>query len=423
MNPASLFRFLPDTAMTTRSLGAALLSALAFSISPAAAPAQQPGSAAPAPIPANATLDPAVFAPPARSTVPAEGTTVPLRSAARPVVEVRVNGRGPFRMLVETLGGPTELSRETAQRLGLDVRAAGTNLPVARVDSVRIGSALLEGVAVVVPEALAPGADGILGLGAFRDLLLTLDFPAMELRLSRGALGAPDGRERLRLVGAGRLWGVGEVSGVEVMVAGRREVAVLNAQSPAGVGAVPARAEGLPLAAAPVVVGRVRGPVLGEVEHRAARLAGDVRLGAHVLQRPIVSIVPAPSRLPQAFSLGSGVLRAFAITWDQRGGVVRLSRADTAPLPPTPPIRSFGFATGRAQPGMEVVTDVAPGTEAARAGVRAGDELAVVDGRPAMTLDGAAWRALMAEERPVLFRFRREGADRDVYLLPATLVR
>src|SRR5213082_3492263 len=90
----------PDSpAMNARfpALGAALL------LSSAAAHAQAPASMA------SRTLDPATLRPAARSDAPAGGTTVSLRPGMRPMVDVMVNGQGPFHFMVETTGAALEI--------------------------------------------------------------------------------------------------------------------------------------------------------------------------------------------------------------------------------------------------------------------------------------------------------------------------
>ena len=66
---------------------------------------------------AGRTLDPATVHAPARSEAPAEGTTVRLTPGMRPMVDVMVNGQGPFHFMVETTGAALELNSATRDRL------------------------------------------------------------------------------------------------------------------------------------------------------------------------------------------------------------------------------------------------------------------------------------------------------------------
>jgi hypothetical protein len=371
---------------------------------------------------AGRTLDPATLKPATHASVAGGSTTVSFRPGPRPTVEVWVNGKGPLVFNVEATGGATELSVAAAERLGIPVRREGTNLPVVTLDSLRVGTATMTGITAVGAETLPAEVDGILGLGTLAELLVTFDPGARTLTLAEGSLPAPNGRDLLPLVSAGPFWNVGRLVGVEIDAGGQRGVAVLNLQSPSSVTAAPSVAAGVSFAAPPVVAGRVVGPVLGNVERRLGRLAGDLRVGAYTFQRPLVNVVPLPPQVPQSWALGAAALRGFVITFDQKDGVVRLARADTSPIPAPPSVRDFGFDVGG--PGMSAITvaRVAPGSPAERAGVQPGDELVAADGRAAAQLDGAAWRTLLARTDAVTFRFRRGSAERELALHATTLV-
>ncbi|HET7460236.1 MAG TPA: aspartyl protease family protein [Longimicrobium sp.] len=379
-----------------------------------------------APSLARRTLDPATLRPPARTTVPARGTTVPLTPGMRPMVDVMVNGQGPFHFMVETTGAALELNSATRDRLGLRPRTAGTHLTVADVDSIRIGDAVLEGMTAVSVDGLLGGdVDGILGLSALADLLVTVEAAAGTMTLAKGALPAANGRNVLPLVPVPGYWGANHLWGVEIGAGGTRAVATLTLQSPGGVGTSPALAATAPFAAAPVAIGRVLTPLQGAVDRRVARLDGDLRIGAYTLRRPLVNVIPGPAQFPASWTLGAAVLRNFAITFDQKNRLVRLARADTSPIAAPPAIRDFGFdASPPRTPGggPYAVRFVIPGSPADRAGVREGDVLVSADGRDAASLDRSGWAALAARTDAVSFRFRRDGAEREVSLTNAIIV-
>jgi hypothetical protein len=398
--------------------GALLLAAASPLV--AQAPPATPGARGPgATAFTGRTLDPRTMRPAARAVVPEGGVAVPLQGDMQPVVEVRINGQGPFRFAVATIG-PTELAPRTLERLGLRASAQGTQLATVAVDSIDVGGAVLHGVLAVAPEALPGPTDGILGLATLAGMLVTLDFPGGLLQLAGGALPAPDGASVLPLVPAGRFWGVADVLGIEVDVGGRRVPAVLNALGPGMFGTVPARLGEVPLAGEPAVVGlAVTG--FGAVPVRAARLAADVRVGAHTFERPLLNVLAVPEQLPSAFSIGAQALRQLAITFDQANRRVRLARASTAPIPAPPAVRSFGFDAVRRGASL-VAVRVMPGSAAERAGVREGDEIVRVDGTAASALAPGAWSALRARTTPVAFELARDGATRTLTLAATTLV-
>ncbi|HYC32059.1 MAG TPA: hypothetical protein VEB59_07185 [Gemmatimonadales bacterium] len=145
--------------------------------------------------------------PPAPSPVPAgrvvlsDSAVVPIEidREGRPVVRVSLNGRGPYRLAVETGSPDVLLTSALVSELALPVTGGSSH----RLDSLRMGEALIRDLVVGRNDAFAPlGVDGVLGLDAYRDLLLTVDYPGARLVLSRGSL--PAGRPRGAAGSAGR---------------------------------------------------------------------------------------------------------------------------------------------------------------------------------------------------------------------------
>ncbi|MGH7512061.1 MAG: hypothetical protein ACREOQ_03955 [Gemmatimonadales bacterium] len=68
------------------------------------------------------------------------------------------------------------------------------------------------------------------------------------------------------------------------------------------------------------------------VEVKAARLAGDLKLGRHVFRRPGIAVHPLPPDIPSRMTIGTRAMRHFRLTIDRRSMRVRLSRADTTAI-------------------------------------------------------------------------------------------
>jgi hypothetical protein len=285
-----------------------------------------------------------------------------------------------------------------------------------RLDSVNVGQARLSGFHAVVFDRLPGPVDGLLGLNAFADLLLTLDYPAGKLLLSRDSLPEADGRDVLRASRAGPFWSV------ELDLSGRRSLAILDTQASSGFSVTPAMADSLSFASPPAVVGRARGPSVGDVERRVGRLDGDVVVGGTRFQRPLFDIIPMPPMLAYPVLIGTRVLQQFAFSLDQRRGLVRLARSAAGPVPAPPPLRGFGFSAPHAEDGMRRIAHVLPGSPADSGGVKAGDEVVIADGKPAAGLSEGKFTGLADLDRPVRFRLRRAGAEREVTLAPALQV-
>lgn len=129
--------------------------------------------------------------------------TVPFRpaSSCAPLllIDVMVNGQGPFQFVLDTGASGTGLSRRLAERLRLgggEQRAAlgcgGTvNAETVRVSGLQVGPLRMENLPVFVADLSAiagkAGAeiDGILGYDFLHHWRLLIDYPARTLTFSR----------------------------------------------------------------------------------------------------------------------------------------------------------------------------------------------------------------------------------------------
>src|ERR1041385_7281574 len=120
-----------------------------------------------------------------------------------PVVEVKLNGQGPFAFMIDTGAGmEADIDPSVAERLKFPLSGRAINgdpsgqndreVATATIASLSIGKAEFRNViAVIRPQRITkdyPDVDGILGFALFSDYLLTLDYPTMQVRLARGSL-------------------------------------------------------------------------------------------------------------------------------------------------------------------------------------------------------------------------------------------
>jgi hypothetical protein len=237
-----------------------------------------------------------------------------------PVVEVSLNGHGPYRFLVDVGGNVVSLRASVAREVGAAVQQRLSSRSVVRLDSLRIGTALLhDAYAVTEPEL---DVDGVIGFNVFREGLLTLDYVGQRLAWGPGTLPPADGRtivpyelrERMpyvrATVGTDTVWFNFDTGARGTLIVPR----ALEARWPL-IG--PARA----------------GPTLwnqaeGAVATRSARLRDDLRLGEHVL--PSLPVLFSPA-LDRECLLGSGALQDFVVTFDLARHRVRLVRPGGRP--------------------------------------------------------------------------------------------
>lgn len=137
--------------------------------------------------------------------LPISAGTDPLASMYESEIEVRFNGKKKH-LEIDTGASGMVLSRSVAKAAGLvpelNIKAGGigdngeVRAFVTHVDDIQIGGMEFRNCMVQVLEPGSvlermPDVDGLIGTDVFRDYLVTLDFPGMELRL--GALPARPG--------------------------------------------------------------------------------------------------------------------------------------------------------------------------------------------------------------------------------------
>lgn len=255
------------------------------------------------------------------------------RSRPIPVVQVWIEGEGPFRFFLDTGAALTVLDLTLARSLELEL---GPEVPVGdpsdapRVSSreialkdLRVGATLLRDVPAVAMDRRrfggVEGVRGVLGLPLFSTCLFTLDYPNKRVRLEHARLPEADGREVLAYgLSAG-------LPLLELEVLGRRIDLRIDSGAPSGITLPRAFAEDLEWMHPPRVRGLGR-TVNNEFEIWQGVLDGDAQLGAHVFERPLVNL---NDQVPTAF-LGYRVLQDFELSVDQRDRRLRLRKPPRA---------------------------------------------------------------------------------------------
>jgi len=150
----------------------------------------------------------------------------------RVLAAVLVNGRGPFRFILDTGANRSALSPRLVEQVGLPMDPAtvvgvhgvtgSAMLPAVQVESLRAGGIELRNVSLpVLDEHVFAGADGILGVEGLQSARIEVDFsqdrvvigPSSRLRAPRGFLTVP-----VHLEKGGLLMVSGRVGRVPVQV-------------------------------------------------------------------------------------------------------------------------------------------------------------------------------------------------------------
>jgi len=240
-----------------------------------------------------------------------------------PVIEAKVNGKGPFRFQVDTgFGGMIQVTPAVAQALALPVIGesisgdpSGKNQKTARVfsaESVDVGSAHFGQVEVSEGGPHFEGIDGVIGLQLFNGLIVTFDYPNKRFNVDGGGLPAADGAKILTYrVEHG-------VPNIDIDVAGQKVKTDIDSGSPALLSMPLSLAKSLPLDGEPKVVGHGR-TVGNEFDIYSAPMKGEVHVGAITLTDPRVDFVDL---FPNA-NLGFRFLKDYAVTFDPANHRVR----------------------------------------------------------------------------------------------------
>jgi hypothetical protein len=244
-----------------------------------------------------------------------------------PVVEVKINGQGPFVFLIDTGAGlQADIDTAVAQRLRLRMSGRAINgdpsgendrdVATTTIDSITIGKADFRNVtAIVRPQRITkdyPEIDGILGFALFTDYLLTLDYPAMQLRLARGALPAANGSDVLNFEIENR------IPVVQVAIGKIRVKAHLDSGNFVAGFILPEEIVAqLQVLSQPVTAGGARS-VSNRMELKQVQLRDTIRIGHFEFAQPTVTF-PALSDS----NVGFKVLRDFVLTFDQQNRRVK----------------------------------------------------------------------------------------------------
>ena len=154
-------------------------------------------------IPATATslapVEPPPIAVPAVEDGPEFATPTTLDRIGRIVAPVMINGRGPFKLMVDTGANRSLITTTVADMLGIDYLSAplvtmngvtgSAEVPAVAIERLEAGELVFEGMQVpVLAPHLVGGADGILGIAGLREQRLVVDFDRDRVTISRSKL-------------------------------------------------------------------------------------------------------------------------------------------------------------------------------------------------------------------------------------------
>jgi Aspartyl protease/PDZ domain len=327
------------------------------------------------------------------------------------ILNVKWDKYGPYNFIIDTGSSVTLVTPDLAQRYGEkdallpdmpqvpDQSADGRTvmLPPALLSRIELGSAHFSDVPVVVSVdflaalSLQMGIkiDGVLGFPLFRQTLLTLDYPNGRVRLQPITAAPPAGGSTIAFTNADKS------PVVPVRLGDRTFIARIDTGSDEALSLNPL---GL---AAKFAYGPTEGPTVGTLtgdrSQRIGRLAQTLFVGSYAVPRPVVEVVDGLS------SLGGGLLKYFAVTFDQEHNQVTFRRDATDPIA-IPGRRDTGLSFSKT-PAYWRVAGVVPGSPADAADAELGDLITHINGEPVAQWDLRRYERLLANAERVTYTF------------------
>ncbi|MFO0837083.1 MAG: aspartyl protease family protein [Phycisphaerae bacterium] len=367
---------------------------------------------------------------PERATLPAAGVTLlMLRHHRLPLVEAKINGQGPLLLVVDSGAPGLTLSRRVADSLQLgtppglpagvavEVRMAGApggeGIPakLGWVDLLELGEARFEKMPAIAADIpFAEDVDGIVGFNVFEDCLITLDYPNAKIRLAQDELKPGD--DVLDFTVRGQ---AGSHPRIKLSLCGQPQEFTIDTGMSGWTRMSQRVLERCGLTAESVSGPKAR-MIDGAIETRVGRLKGDLGVAKHEIKSPIVMIQDGECLI------GSQLMQNFAVSFDQKNRRVKFERSSSAAIA-VPELRGIGASFERAGAYLRV-WDVQSGAKAEAAGMKVGDVVKQIDGKPAIdTYSSEQWDELLKRPKLRLTLAGENGADRQLDVEPAVLVK
>ena len=229
-----------------------------------------------------------------------------------PLVNVSINGKGPYRFLLDTGANVTLLQMRVADQLKLPVLRPGDKSKLLAVRSFEIGGARFEDL-VVGARAWDEEIDGVIGFNLFADCLFTMDYPKQRLAIRKGALPRANGKDIL-------IYGLDRRNPtLDISIGGKPMTFLIDTGASQTI-VIPETAA----AKFAFVDGLRAGPamstfVIEKSNARIGRYAGDFVMGIHIIAKP--SVYVWADEIPL---IGSALLQDFVLTFDQKNRTVKI---------------------------------------------------------------------------------------------------
>lgn len=334
------------------------------------------------------------------------------------VSETQWDKHGPYHFIIDTGSSATLVTPDFAKRYGSrpganqsPVRVLGADGQVKLLNPItlkrlELGSARFEGIQALVFDLddlsnhLGVRIDGVLGFPLFRETLLTLDYLHSQVIIT--PYGVP-----MALPGVTIPFNNEQKTPlIPIQLGAESFVALVDSGSDA---ALSLNTVGLhPIFSYGPKPGALVATLSGDRLRMTGRLAQPLAVGAYVIQEPIVDMTDELS------SIGGGLLRNFAVTFDQKRSQVTFFRPDFDPIKVLP-IRSTGLSFTKT-PAYWRVAAVVADSAAETLGVQAGDLCSRINDEPVSAWPFARYAELIHTASRITYSFINGNEDQHVTL-------
>ena len=325
----------------------------------------------------------------------AKQATIPIQIVNNHIFgTVMVNGKGPYTFIFDT-GGHNLLTPETAKALDLKMEGSmpgqgvGNNVKdigITKLDTVKLGDVTLEKQTVFVLDFAGTGTEGypmegMIGFEGFRRFVTRIDYGKGTMTLIEPAAFDPkDAGTPIPFEMNGQIPQIkGTFEGIpglfDIDTGARDEVTLtapfaakegLRAKHPKGVEAVDGWGVG--------------GPARGYVTRGGELMLGSVKIPSVVASLSLQE-KGSFSDASYAANVGGGILKRFIVTFDYDHRIMYL-KPSTEPVTDVGTFDRSGMWVNAAKDGLEVM-DVTKGGAAEKAGLKVGDIITAINGKPA----------------------------------------
>jgi len=347
-----------------------------------------------------------------------------------PVVAVILDGKGPYRFILDTGAHGSVIDAAVAAELKLEslgdtelnspLGEKGIPSRMVRIGRLDMGDAHVTGARAATMDLAglfrSKDVAGILSPNALQGCLVKLDYPSSTVTVTKGSLPPADGSRIFEFPADA------DLPEITLSVAGKEIRSHVDSGSSGGISLPSSWADKLPLEAPPVEIHRAR-TVDKEFVILGATLKGDVKLGGYTLRNPRVSF----SELPMG-NVGFEFLKNFSVTLDVSQHRLLFDRGEEAATwtpsappatalassaVPSPAPRRYGIRIGSSPGGELEVVGTDSGSVAEKAGLLPGDRILKVNGTPAKEID-ASRLGEMLHVSPVKLAIQRDGKETEI---------